>query len=194
MKKYQLKKQEEIIGTFGTKQDAADEMNDVIENNNDYIDADDENWLTPFDFTLDEIEVEEEINVIVDSYEAATRYLKYQADVKTKLTGINPKHTKALVALNALFTIADAWNKADGFVPDFSNRKQNKWFPWFRYSDDAAGFVYADSDYTATDMYAYLGSCLCFKTEERAMQFGKQFIDLWNDFLLNKKYNNNDNK
>ena len=104
MKKYQLKKQEEIIGTFETKQDAADEMNDVIENNNDDIDADEEDWLTPFDFTLDEIEVKEEINVIVDSYESATRYLKYQADVKTKLTGINTKHTKALVALKALFT------------------------------------------------------------------------------------------
>src|SRR5574344_904554 len=168
MKKYQLKKQEEIIGTFETKQDAADEMNDVIENNNDDIDADDEDWLTPFDFTLDEIEVEEEINVIVDSYEAATKYLHYKADVKTKLTGINPKHTKALVALNALFTIADAWNKADGFVPDFSNRNQNKWFPWFRYSDDAAGFVFANSSYTASAAAASFGSRLCFKTDKRA--------------------------
>jgi hypothetical protein len=184
MKKYQLKKQEEIIGTFETKQDAADEMNDVIENNNDDIDADEEDWLTPFDFTLDEIEVKEEINVIVDSYESATRYLKYQADVKTKLTGINPKHTKALVALNALFTIADAWNKADGFVPDFSNRNQNKWFPWFRYSDDAAGFVCADTIHAASSATAYVGSRICFKTDKRARQFGEQFTDLWNDFLL----------
>ena len=182
MKKYQLKKQEEIIGTFETKQDAADKINDVIENNNDDIDADEEDWLTPFDFTLDEIEVKEEINVIVDSYESATRYLKYQADVKTKLTGINPKHTKALVALNALFTIADAWNKADGFVPDFSNRNQNKWFPWFRYSDDAAGFVAAG--YAASVAGAGVGSRLCFKTDKRARQFGEQFTNLWNDFLL----------
>ena len=184
MKKYQLKKQEEIIGTFETKQDAADKMNDVIENNNDDIDADEEDWLTPFDFTLDEIEVKEEINVIVDSYESATRYLKYQADVKTKLTGINPKHTKALVALNALFTIADAWNKADGFVPDFSNQNQNKWFPWFRYSDDAASFVCAYTYVTASYATAPFGSRICFKTNKRAYQFGEQFTDLWNDFLL----------
>ena len=168
MKKYQLKKQEEIIGTFDTKQDAADEMNDVIENNNDDIDADDEDWLTPFDFTLDEIEVEEEINVTVDSYEAATKYLHYQADVKSTLIGINPKHTKALIALNALFTIADAWNKADGFVPDFSNRNQYKYFPWFVYNDNTAGFVCANASNTASVARALFGSRLCFSTSERA--------------------------
>src|SRR5574344_2346821 len=140
MIKYQLKEQGQIISTFETKQDAVDKMNDIIEKNNYGIDADDEDWLTPFDFTLDEIEVEE-INIIIDSYAAATRYMNYQADVKTKLTGINIKHTNALLALNSLFTIADAWNKADGFVPDFSNRNQYKWFPWFRYSDDVTNSI-----------------------------------------------------
>src|SRR5574344_2284256 len=138
---YQLIQKGQIVGTFETKKDVVDEMNNIIKNNNDGIDVDDEDWLTPFDFTLNEIEVEEEINVIVDSYESATRYLKYQANENIKLDGINPKHTKALVALNALFTIADAWNKADGFVPDFSNRNQYKWFPWFRYSDDVTNSI-----------------------------------------------------
>jgi hypothetical protein len=186
MKKYQLQKQNEdkVLGTFDSKQEAANEMEEIIENNNDELDEDDSDWLTPFDFTLKEIEVKEEINELVDSYEAATHYLGYKADVKTKINGVNPKHIKALIALNALFTIADAWNKADDFVPDFSNRNQYKYFPWFQYNDSTAGFVFAFTNNTATFAYANFGSRLCFKTSERAHQFGNQFINLWNDVLL----------
>lgn len=108
-----------------------------------------------------------------------------EADISTLLKEANPKHIKALVAYNRLCTIAQAWNKADDFTPDFSNRNQTKWFPWFVYSDDAAGFVHAYS--TATYAVANLGSRLCFKTSTRARQFGEQFIDLWNDVLLQKK-------
>ena len=64
-------------------------------------------------------------------------------DVARLVTDINPKHIEALIALNKLFTIAQAWNKEDGFVPDFSDWEQAKWFPWFKYDKDAAGFVYA---------------------------------------------------
>ena len=180
---YQLIQKGQIVGTFETKQDAVDEMNDVIENSNDGIDVDDENWLTPFDFTLNEIEVIE-INTLVDSYAAATRYLGYKTDKDVKLTGINPKNARALLALNILVTIADAWNKADGFVPDFSNLNQDKWFPWFRYSNNASGFVYVYSHHVTAIPLANFGPRLCFKTEERARQFGEQFIDLWNDLLL----------
>lgn len=186
MKKYQLKKQneDEVLGTYDSKQEATYAMYEIIEDNNDDLDEEDVDWLTPFEFFLNEIEVKEEINVLVDSYEAATRYLGYQADVKTKITGINLKHIKALIALNALFTIADAWNKADDFVPDFSNRNQYKYFPWFEYNDDTAGFFYAYTYNATTHAFANFGSRLCFKTRERAKQFGNQFIDLWNDFLL----------
>ena len=84
-----------------------------------------------------------------------------------------------------LITIATAWNKIDGFVPDWEYTNQYKYFPWFEYSRDAAGFVFADADYMSTyaDADAHFGSRLCFKTRERAKQFGEQFIDLWNDLL-----------
>jgi len=187
MKKYQLQKQnddDEVLGTFDSKQEAANEMEEIIENNNDGLDEDDGNWLTPFDFILKEIEVKKEINELVDSYEAATHYLDNQADVKTKIIGVKPKHAKALNALNKLFTIADAWNKSDNFIPDFSNRNQYKYFPWFVYNNDTAGFVSATTNSTASNASAYFGSRLCFSTSKRAEQFGNQFIDLWNDLLL----------
>lgn len=93
-------------------------------------------------------------------------------------------HIEALIALNELFTIAQAWNKEDGFVPDFSDWNQDKWFPWFKYDKDAAGFVYANTAYSPTGARAYFGSQLCFKTPERAEQFGKQFVDLYNKVFL----------
>lgn len=204
MKKYLVtnKKTQEICGKFDSKSEAADEMLGFIEEHNEDVDSDDEEYLTPFDFTLEEIE-SKEINEVVTTYEEAREYLggKPNADftvAKKILSGnhvklddvanlvseVNPKHIKALIAYNRLCTIAQAWNKADDFTPDFSNRNQTKWFPWFVYSDDAAGFVYASTYYSATYAYALIGSRLCFMTRERAEQFGKQFIELWNDVFL----------
>lgn len=204
MKKYLVtnKKTQEICGKFDSKSEAADEMLGFIEEHNEDVDSDDEEYLTPFDFTLEEIE-SKEINEVVTTYEEAREYLggKPNADftvAKKILSGnhvklddvanlvseVNPKHIKALIAYNRLCTIAQAWNKADGFEPDFSNTSQYKYFPWFVYDNGAAGFVSASTYYAATCAGAVLGSRLCFKTRERAMQFGKQFIDLWNDVFL----------
>lgn len=97
---------------------------------------------------------------------------------------LNQDHIKALIALNKLFTIAQAWNKLDGFVPDFSDGNQNKWFPWFKYNKDAARFVCVSSHFTCTDASVNLGTRICFKTSERAVQFGEQFIDLFNKAFL----------
>lgn len=204
MKKYLVtnKKTQEICGKFDSKSEAADEMLGFIEEHNEDVDSDDEEYLTPFDFTLEEIE-SKEINEVVTTYEEAREYLggKPNADftvAKKILSGnhvklddvanlvseVNPKHIKALIAYNRLCTIAQAWNKADGFEPDFSNTSQYKYFPWFVYDNGAAGFVFAYTISTAAYALASFGSRLCFKTRERAMQFGKQFIDLWNDVFL----------
>lgn len=164
--------------------------------------CDDSSYLSPFDFTVEEVDVKE-VNETITDFESARKALgiKPNADfyvVKRKhsekvthlgnvarlVTDINPKHIKALIALNELFTIAQAWNKEDGFVPDFSNRNQWKYFPWFTYNNDAAGFVFTTTYNAATIAAAAIGSRLCFKTPERAKQFGKQFEDLYNKVFL----------
>lgn len=207
MKKFVLIQngKEEPVGKYATKAEAADVMEQIIDDNNDDLDSDDENYLTAFDFRLEEVEVEE-INEIVLSFDDARAYLNGKpnndftvskkvlsgncvqlADVARLVQDVNPNHIKALVALNELFTIAEAWNKADNFVPDFSDASQSKYFPWFVYDKGAAGFVYAITYYAASYTYAYIGSRLCFKTRNRAIQFGKQFVGLYNQvFLLNK--------
>ena len=206
MKKYLVtnKKTQEVCGKFDSKSEAADEMMDFINEHNEDLDSDDEEYLTPFDFTLDEIE-EKEINECVTNYEEARKYLggkpnadfavtkKLQSNNSLDLNGVahlvdemNPRHLKALAALNKLFTIAEAWNKADDFVPDFSNQNQYKYYPWFVYDRDAAGFVCAYTHHSATLTNAYVGSRLCFKTANRARQFGEMFADLYNEVFLFK--------
>ena len=103
-----------------------------------------------------------------------------KVDVASLVNEINPKHIEALIALNQLFTIAEAWNEADGFAPDFSDWNQAKYYPWFKYDKDAACFVYAYTNATLTNANVNFGSRLYFKTRERATQFGKQFADLYN--------------
>ena len=205
MKKYKLTNTANAknIGIFATRQDAADAMEQYIASENECYDPTDEEWLTPFDFDLEEVEVKEEINEIVVDYNTAREYLGGKpnkqftvskrvaantvpglVEVTRLVDALNPNHVEALIALNELFTIAEAWNKADEFVPDFSNGNQDKWFPWFYYNKDAAGFVYAYTYHSPSYTFADFGSRLCFKSANRARQFGKQFIDLWNKVLL----------
>ena len=198
MKKYVIKyadgsDQHEMLAIHDTKESA---VRGLIE----YIKLYD-NPRSPFDFKIEEVECD--ISECIDSFDKAMKYLGIERNddfiiardissqnpielgkVKRLVSCVNPKHIEALIALNKLFTIAQAWNKEDGFVPDFSDWEQDKWFPWFVYDKDAAGFVYADTHYTPTYANANIGSRLCFKSSARAAQFGKQFADLYNSAFL----------
>lgn len=107
-----------------------------------------------------------------------------KVDVASLVNGINPKHIEALIALNKLFNIAEDWNKEDGFVPDFSNERQYKYYPWFVYDKEDGRFVYADADNTTMVAHANFGYRLCFKSYARAAQFGKKFVELYNKVFL----------
>lgn len=207
MKKYIIKYADgrecsELKSSYKSRNEASDALMNYIYNHNEYLNISDDDFLSIFDFKFEEVECTE-VNETIADFESARKALgiKPNADfyvVKRKLSGkvaqfedvarlvtdINPKHLKALIALNKLFTIAEAWNKKDGFVPDFSNRNQWKYFPWFTYNNDAARFVYSDTYSVAAYDHAYFGSRLCFKTYERAKQFGKQFEFLYNKVFL----------
>ena len=202
MKKYKLvcKDSDKIKfeNLFDAKVDAIEAMNEEIDNYNDTYNLTEEEGLSPFDFTMDVVEVEEkkEDNGIEKDFEDARKELekkmnidesaKYFYQLSQLIRNVNPRHLKALIALNKLFTIAEKWNKEDGFVPDFSNKGQWKYFPWFKYEGESAGFVCAHSFNTASYADASFGSRLCFKSESRAEEFGKKYVDLYNEvFLLN---------
>ena len=207
MKQYILKQigDNEPIGKYSKKADAVDDMDTIIADHNEDLDSDDDGFLTPFDFTLEVVECQD-VNETITNFDEARAFLGGKpnndytvskkvlsgncvqlADVTHLVQDVNPKHIKALIALNELFTIAQAWNKADDFVHDFSNSMQDKWFPWFVYDKGVAGFVCASANTTPSYASANFGSLLCFKTRNRAIQFGKQFVGLYNQvFLLDK--------
>ena len=200
MKKYivKLKDSEKIFGEFNSRKEASIELMKYINDVNKDLDS---SFISPFDYEIEVIEYE--VNEAITDFETARKVLGFNPnddftiirkkhfkniirleDVARLVFDINPKHIEALIALNELFTIAEAWNKEDGFVPDFSDWNQAKWYPWFIYDKDAAGFVFATTGNTPSYAAAYFGSRLCFKTNERAAQFGKQFTDLYNKVFL----------
>ena len=207
MKRYIIKnadgsEQSEMQAIHKSRKEAGETLMDYICDHNEDLDVDDDDYLSPFDFALEEVECKE-VNEVIMDFESARKTLGFKPkmdftvakkilsgnvvqleDVARLVTDINPKHIEALIALNKLFTIAQAWNKEDGFVPDFSDWEQDKFFPWFMYNKDAAVFVFAGTDCTPTTAFANLGSRLCFKSSARAAQFGKQFTDLYNKVFL----------
>ena len=110
-------------------------------------------------------------------------YLSYMQGFPVSILANEEDIIRKINAYAKLITIATAWNKIDGFVADWEDTNQYKYSPWFEYSRDAAGFVCTNTLSTATLASANYSSRLCFKTRERAKQFGEQFIDLWNDLL-----------
>ena len=207
MKNYKIKyadgrEQTVMRAIHNSYNEAAQTLMDFLNANNDFLSLKDDNYLTPFDFKIEEVECTE-VNETITDFESARKALGIKPntnfevvnkkhsgkvaqfeDVARLVTDINPKHIKALIALNKLFTIAQAWNKEDEFVPDLSDWNQSKLFPLFKYRKDIARFVFAGTDYTSMYTIADIGSRLCFKTSKRAAQFGKQFIDIYNEISL----------
>lgn len=115
-----------------------------------------------------------------------------------------PKH---LVALYKLETISKAlWGKWQP-KPD-AKGGEYYYYPWFalwtdeeikREADDfkkkgallaayasdgsSAGFGCLFANYRSSIAHAYFGFRLCQETETKAMYFGRQFIDLWAEYL-----------
>ena len=201
MKKYRVRVKNSafVFGEFSSKKEASIKLMEYINDVNKDLD---ESFISPFDYEIEVVECGK-VNEVIKDFDSAKKYLAGKIndvfgvakkrlsksidpikDVESFLKEINPKHIEALVALNRLFTIAEAWNKEDGFVPDFLDIKQKKWFPKFKYDKDAAGFVYFYTEFSCSVASATFGQRICFKTSERAEQFGKQFADLYNKVFL----------
>jgi hypothetical protein len=87
----------------------------------------------------------------------------------------------AMIAHAKLIIIAKALN--EGWVPDWSNWDEYKYYPWFDMQPSSgSGFAYGDYDFWST--YSSVGSRLCFKSSELAEYAGKQFEGLYKDYFV----------
>ncbi len=117
------------------------------------------------------------------TFEACCKFLGISTDLPD-VSRISKKHGGYIQASYMLAIINEAWNKVDQFTPDYSNFNQKKWYAYFNYKGSAFAFYESGYSYSFADSGS--GSRLCFKSEEHAAQFGKQFIDLHNTVLLFK--------
>lgn len=82
-------------------------------------------------------------------------------------------------AYRLLKLLAKALNQ--GWTPDWDNPNEYKYFPWFEMGG-SSGFRFDASGHwrSASDV----GSRLCYKTRELSDYAGKQFIDVYKQFML----------
>ena len=123
-------------------------------------------------------------------------------------TNGNEAFTRNTIAYMKLLIIAAALN--EGWEPQFTEYEY-RWFPWFtilteRELDDkseewnakhklwlfggsssysaSCGLAFVGSNYAWSDALSSLSARLAVKSEELAHYFGKQFIDIWAEYLL----------
>lgn len=104
-------------------------------------------------------------------------------DVK-RLLSYNGKDSVMLgaKALASLTIINQALN--EGWVPDYNDKKEYKYYPWFEYKP---GVGFSSGDCVCADARTCVGSRLSFKTSELAKYAGQQFESIYNDFLTYNK-------
>lgn len=120
------------------------------------------------------LEVEKsDISEIVVDYESAIKYLGIK---DTLLVFKSYDRVEKFNAQIKLQLIAEAWNKYDGFEADWADSSQKKFFTVFSLDKGKLQIDYDDYAYLLVDSQR---ANFSFKTEERARQFGNQFIDLF---------------
>lgn len=113
------------------------------------------------------------------------------------------------IAYQKLRIICAALN--EGWEPQFTEDEW-RYYPWFwlytqeeindmdedektnrrlmstgDYQTGYAGLAFAHSSYTPSNSNAYVGSRLCLKSDTLAVYCGKQFINIWADYILIRK-------
>lgn len=116
----------------------------------------------------------------IKTFEDALKVLgiKYPSFTIDEDSGIANDIT-SLEAYIKLIIITRALN--EGWVPDWKNSNQYKYYPWFNLS---SGSGLSFFDYVFLFSGSGVGSRLCFKSSELAEYAGKQFTDIYKDFFL----------
>jgi len=69
----------------------------------------------------------------------------------------------------------------EGWEPNWEDTNEIKWYPWFKARPSGFGFSLSLCDRWCT--FTHCGSRLCLSSKEKAEYVGKQFEDIYNDFL-----------
>ena len=186
MKKVKLFKRENgenvLVGTYKSKLAAEQEVLAITEDNNelDEDDVDNEDAVTVFDFYTEEVEEAPRVN----SYEEACERVGVEPLTEERIKALELRPDE--VARKKLEVITAALN--EGWSPDWNNREQYKYYPYFyiepRKHGAHAGLSYARTHYAASHTCANVGSRLCFHEPDAARYAGRTFTELYEQLLL----------
>lgn len=116
----------------------------------------------------------------INDYADAYHYLDDNDECSFEPILICKDNKKSLVALDRLRTIAKAWNEIDGFEPSFSDVEQARYYPVFDIDIDCNfSFNCSLLENRKTSPFPAF-----FRTDKIAEQFGRQFLDLYKDYIL----------
>ena len=86
------------------------------------------------------------------------------------------------IAYQKLAIVTEALNGGQKLNVCDANVK--RWYPWFKPNGSPSSFAFYGSDCVNAFAFAGCGSRLCLKSEKLSNYCGKQFIDLWKQFIL----------
>lgn len=86
------------------------------------------------------------------------------------------------IAYQKLATVTEALNEGQKLNVCDANVK--RWYPWFKPNGSPSSFAFLVSGCGLACAGAGGGSRLCLKSEKLSNYCGKQFIDLWKQFIL----------
>lgn len=144
---------------------------------------------------------EDAVNAIGEDHPLVAQYKTINSAFKEADNNLH------LFAYTRLAIIAEALN--EGWRPEYTE-DEYRYYPWFglytqeeyddmddedkeccrfvgRSSSSAyayGGLVFASADFGSASSYAYIGSRLAFKSRELAIYCGKQFIEIWINYLF----------
>lgn len=91
---------------------------------------------------------------------------------------------KDLVARCKLIIIFQAIN--NGWIARGGDWSQPKWYAYLSVLPSGSGFDFSDSNYYCTSTYTNAGLRLCTETRDQIKYITEQFLELFEDMLLNK--------
>ena len=116
----------------------------------------------------------------VKSFEDACQILNIEANLP-QVEMLPENHKKAIIAHYKLIIIAEALN--EGWKPDWDNDDEWKYYPWFDMEGSSSGVCFSCNVYGYWDTFSHVCSRLCFKSRELAEYAGKQFPEIYKNYM-----------
>src|SRR6185369_16767828 len=113
----------------------------------------------------------------VKTWDDVLEILGKDEDAITPYKKPKDKRERSINAFAKIQAISEVLN--EGWVPDFNNTSQYKYYPYFQ--KKSSGWVLCSyGDYRG---YSFLGSGCFYRTSDLALYAGKEFEDIYKDYL-----------